>query len=71
MLFRVDGKFATDYSADSHYKRDSNKIRRALGALSDIPHVFLKSRRQQFVMSGHDPGHPTREWFWQDAWVQV
>lgn len=46
MLFRVDGEFAPDHGADSNYKRDPNKIRRALGALSDIPHVFLKNSRQ-------------------------
>ncbi len=46
MLFRVYGEFAPNHCAYSNYKRDPNKIRRALGAFSDIPHVFLKNSRQ-------------------------
>ncbi|EQM86641.1 hypothetical protein L683_15325 [Pseudomonas aeruginosa WC55] len=46
MLLRVDGEFASDYGANSNHKRDPNKIRWALSALGDIPHVFLKNSRQ-------------------------
>ena len=46
VLFRMDGEFTSDYGADSHDKRDPNKIRWTLGTLSYITYVLPKSRGQ-------------------------